>query len=176
MIIVSEDSITKAIDTLNALEDNAEAFQKLMEQFGEEQPAVFSYIIAMEEEFKDEDNLHQVLYDATLLWQAFKNETTIFPVVNDAKLVEIQEHHLGKYENLENSPDSKLNSFAEESMKTINQPDLFRLIVEDIYGHEEEGQEEDEDYIHDSGLSYIMLQIILDCFDNAVNGDPIIMN
>jgi hypothetical protein len=170
MLIVSEKSVDSAIDELNKMEENQEALTKVMEQFSMEQPAVFAYLMAMQDEFNDESFVHAVMYDTILLWRSFLNENSILPKVKEEKLVELMDYHLGNYEKLEAGEDDKLNSIAEDYLKTVAQPNLFRLIVEDIYGHDEEEEEESEAYVHDSGLAYMMLQIVLDSFDDAING------
>lgn len=160
MIVVSDESIDKALEELNQLKE--EDANNLMERLSQEQPVMVAYIAAMAENFEDQEIQDLFLYYFLAIWKAFTIETGNMPQVSEAQMEEADAKNNELLDAMEAQGE---NANPENYFLQVNQEPLVAFITTEL-------MEPDEELPLDEvaqGAIFSFLNVIIDGFDIAIN-------
>jgi hypothetical protein len=166
MKIVSEESINKAIESLEHLDDaGIEALYKKIES---DQPHVFGYIITMGDDL--EEDAYQAFLDlALVIYGSFEAEYGKFRAVTEDEIVEIFNNKLTQLEDIsDESDEDDYVAAAADSMLAENQSLLLQFVIEDLVAMEKEEEVGESE----AAVLFQLLSVIITAMDQALNISP----
>jgi hypothetical protein len=161
MITINEHNINNACQLFQKMSENA--MQRHFTHFSNEQPFVIGYVVAMAREFEIEEHEGFLLQTAFILWQSFKAEVPMIPMITEDMIHEVEYKRLDRLEKSDNS-DTDIVEGALKLISEIRQPYLIHYVNSETIA------------IKDSlfrnnfqELITTVLEVIIDCFDNAIH-------
>lgn len=162
--VVTEDIIDRVWN--RAQEYPEEALNSLLEQFGDEQPLITTYLVSIGEDVLDDDEVDVLLFIGQLLWQMLK-ESGELPEVTEHHLNDVQAENAQLLDMLMEDDDSIDEDEAEArfkaAMKDYAQQPMLDFTLEVIASSVEEGDIRPENF----GNMVLYLKVMLDAFQKA---------
>lgn len=162
MIVVSENSIEKAIDKIESIPE--EAIQGYIDNVAKLQPAILAYAMVTGEEIKQE-LAEDLLYYALIVFEAFSEESGFVPEVSENIITACETAYIEKLEQLEQADDSDAGML--DIFNSTAQPALLHFLVNDLIIDED--NETEEEIASEDGTIFSTLQIIVESFSNVIN-------
>lgn len=139
----------------------------MMQEFTEEQPALFGYVMTMGESL-GQDSRETALFISLVVWRAFQIATgQPVPTIEEDDLIACDDRNTEVLVGLDGKPDEEflLTGLKEGS----RQPWLMQYVVTSIM---EPPETEDDPVIpeDETGMLYIILKTVIDALDNATDG------
>lgn len=155
---ISEDAIDKALDFINAAND--EVLNQKSEHYADNYESLVAYVFQTAAEENDEDLLGYLVYYYTLIMNIFETAGFEIPTVDDALIDEFHEEYLEILEDFDEERDfTELGDF-------IGQPVLMSFIIQDIDMEDDNGVKIDEEM--QSMLNMILIGFV-GVLNRAVN-------
>lgn len=150
--MISAEAIENAAEWISNLEDDDD-IEKLVDDFGESQPLLFTYLMMMGEEDLNEEENELLLYLGLVVWKAFGVTKTI----SSTELDEIKDKNEKYLESLHSATDTETETILAEMEEVTPQPAVFAYISESL--------DEESDWIRPANRSIIvfLLSVMIDC-------------
>jgi hypothetical protein len=156
-IHISHTSISKAIDVIDNLDDDA--LDAISEKYAEQQPVLIGYAISAAQEYENEQLEGLVIYYFCLLNEAFAQQ--------GVKCKQIQEEDLDTFE----TPfHEMLDQFFEEDDEAVledfcDQPDLHQFVAIEVSEEDEDGTSLNDDT---ATQLFIVMTAMITLLSNAI--------
>ncbi|MEZ4772302.1 MAG: hypothetical protein R3D00_03900 [Bacteroidia bacterium] len=150
--MISAEAIENAAEWISNLEDDDE-IEKLIDDFGESQPLLFTYLMMMGEDDLNEEENELLLFLGLVIWKAFGTTKTVENNILD----EVKAKNERYLESLHDASSSELETVLEEMEEVTSQPAIFAYISENL--------EEESDWIRPAnrGIILFLLSVMIDC-------------
>ncbi|MCB0835518.1 MAG: hypothetical protein KDD63_15285 [Bacteroidetes bacterium] len=158
---LSYEAVEETFDWLSSIDDD-DAIDQLIDEFGEKQPFVFSYLLAMgEEDFHDEEQ-EVFLYMGMLTWKVYDQHFSLTKTLSEEDINQVKRSNLGLLEDMEFAKTHEREALARGEVENSVQPELLTYLIEII---EEEG---DALKPGNRWLIFAFLKVLVDAFNQAV--------
>jgi len=157
MSIVSSDSISKAIDKVDGLSEDA--LDKLIETFATKQETLLNYVMQAGVEYENEElNAFSIYYFAIIL-EAFFQEGVDLNEVSDKTIEEFQEGFVYALEEINKNEDNSA------LFELVNQNNIMEFMFNEIEAVDEDGEALDDEtktqlFIVTSGMIGLLSAVI----------------
>ena len=140
---------------------------EMMEDFAEKQPALFSFVLSMEELFEDEFDFQSLLQMAFVIWLAFELEFRSLPRVRTDDIERLEKESMDQLGMLEQLVEKGEMGMAFDMLGQNRQPVLVHFVAEELVslGGSTELSLGDET----AGKMFPVLKMIVDLLDDVVN-------
>ena len=161
MNTISAEAVEQTRDWLDGLEDEAQ-MEGLVEAIAEEQPFLFTYLLAMGEGDFNEDEQEVLLYLGVAVWQMMKRSGATLEQVSESHLDRLEQQNMQLLEDLSSDSETGFLQVARNLTVDHEQPELLSFVVEAVF-------EEEAELVrpHNQGIMVIFLKIVIDCLDEA---------
>ncbi|MDX2250624.1 MAG: hypothetical protein SF052_27830 [Bacteroidia bacterium] len=152
MNIISAESIENAAEWISNLEKD-EDIEKLIDDFGETQPLLFTYLMMMGEEDLNEEENELLLYLGLVIWKAAGNLAPVEHSVMEAIKAKNEKY----LEALHVATEAEAENVLSEMEAATSQPAIFAFVSESI--------DEESDWIRPAnrGIMIFLLSVMIDC-------------
>ncbi|MBI5219157.1 MAG: hypothetical protein HY958_09535 [Bacteroidia bacterium] len=168
MVTVSEKSIEKAVEKIDNIPE--EEIQEYIDNAAKEQPNIIAYALATGNDLKQE-NSEDLLYYTLVIWEAYKSETHDVPEVSEDILLKNEDAYLKNLEHLENS--QNFENGVLDVINTTLQPALLSYIANELMDDSDTDDTINEEEVAEQGALFSALQIVIDSFNDVINGSPL---
>lgn len=154
-----------AIEKADTLEEDRVV--KMMEDFAEKQPALFAFVISMEELFEDEFDFQSLMQMSFIIWLAFELEFKSLPRVRSEDIDRREAESMDQLGKLEKLVEKGEMGMAFDLLGQNRQPVLVHFVAEELVtmGEGNELSLGDET----AGKMFPVLKMIVDLLDDVVN-------
>lgn len=165
MITVSNDQIDQYLDELDNLDEQEK--EQLVTQFGEEQPYLLAYFMAVfEEELKQEER-ELIFYIGLQIWYVILRVNIKVPTISEELLEESEMDNEEMLNYLSEESEEGFEEFANNFLSTHPQRDLLEMALISVMWEEDE---DDFKVSEDAkGVMFIILKTAIDCLHKVVN-------
>ncbi len=140
--------------------DNELVFEQMVNDLGEDQPFIFTYLMTIGEgDFNDEER-EMMLLLGVIIWRIMSKEKATLPTVSEESLDKVEQENMPLLEQLAED-ESSFASSARELLRDYNQPEILSYVIESVVAEAEESEVR-EVY---QGIMIIFLKIVIDCLD-----------
>ena len=137
MSIVTSESISKSIDKIDAMSEDA--LDKLIETFASKQETLLNYVMQAGVEYENEDlNAFSIYYFAIVL-EAFLQEGIELNEVTDKTIEEFQEGFVFALEEINKNEDNS------PLFELVNQNNVMEFMFNEIEAEDEDGESLDDE-------------------------------
>ncbi|MDX2284632.1 MAG: hypothetical protein NW241_10735 [Bacteroidia bacterium] len=157
MTPIPESIIESAVAWITNLDEDQ--IEELIEQYSDQQPFMFGFLLTMGEEDFSEDEQELFLYLGMVVWHAMSAHYGPLRAVEEADFSEVETSNLALLESLEDQPDEAFAKVAAGILLNHNQSQLLQYLVEVL--QDEQDILESENF----GPMFIFLKILVECFD-----------
>lgn len=149
---ISSEALEQAADWISNLDDDQE-IEKLIDDFGEAQPLLFTYLLMMGEDDLNEEENELLLYLGLVIWKAFGKVETVSNQVLD----EVKQKNEKILEDLHGASETETETILAQMADTTSQPAVFDFISENL--------EEESDWVRPAnrGMILFLLNVMVDC-------------
>jgi hypothetical protein len=158
---LSYQAIEDTFDWLSSIDDDAEIDQ-LIDEFGDKQPFVFSYLLAMGEDDFNEEEQEVFLYMGMLVWKVFDRNFTNNASISDQDIEAVKKSNLTLIEDLEFAKNHEKEALARAEVDDSVQPELLNYLIEII------NEEKDSVKPANRWSIFAFLKVLVDAFHKEV--------
>ncbi|GAB4411392.1 MAG: hypothetical protein OHK0039_16550 [Bacteroidia bacterium] len=155
---ISAELIQEVVARMDALPDD-ESLDALVEQFADEQPFVFAFLMTMGEDDFNDDEAELFLSLGLNVWEIMKSYKGSLPAISEAQLEVVEDDNRDLLDALAAESDAGFWTATEQVVADSDQPALLAYLVETIM---------DESFFVRPGNRaslFFFTKIIVDCFD-----------
>lgn len=157
---LAQETIDQVWDDLTG--SSQESVQQMLEELTEEQPVVFEFLMAAEDDLAGEVEQGQMLVLGTWIWKCFAVAGARIRRIEEHELDAAQDANVAMLESLSEESEIGYMHAAEKMMKDYNQMPLLGAVVAGLMAEESETPELAGDHV---GLALIYLKSVIDCLD-----------
>jgi hypothetical protein len=156
MKLVLSAQVEKTYEWLGQIEDD-QMVESLIAEFSEQQPVLFTYLMAMGEGDFDAPEQELFLFLGLVIWKSLRDAGNEIPGITETHLESVQEHNMTMLEYLAEESEEGFVQVAQTLMEDSPQPALLRFLVEIVF-------EDEAEVIRTSnqGIFFIFLKILVD--------------
>jgi hypothetical protein len=156
--MISEETVTQTWQRV-ALSTPQEA-QRYMHQMSQEQPAVLAYLLTMDGDPFNRNEMGYILFIALVVWQIMKQSAQGLRSVPIEAIEQADEANFSFLEQLLTAGEMDFEAAVVRMIAEYPEPEVLRYIVEALMEEDEEEPFRDE-Y---RGLAFVNLKTVLDAF------------
>ena len=139
-----------------------EELPKMVEQLTNEQPVILAYLMAVGDDFFNQDERELLLYLGIVIWKIMSQGNMPLPEVSEEQLDEIEDSNIKMLEYLEDESNTDFITTVALLIDDYNQPEVLKYVVEALM---EDSEEEYDIRDENTGIIMIYLKTVIDCFD-----------
>jgi len=139
-----------------------EELPKIVEQLTNEQPIILAYLMAVGDDFFNQDERELLLYLGIVIWKIMSQGNKPLPEVSEEQLDEIEDSNMKMVEYLEDESDNDFITTVATLINNYNQQEVLKYVVEALM---EDSEDEYDIRAENTGILMIHLKTIIDCFD-----------
>jgi len=140
--------------------DNELVFEQMVNDLGEDQPFIFTYLMTIGEgDFNDEER-EMMLLLGVIIWRIMSKEKETLPTVSEESLDKVEQENMPLLEQLAED-ESTFASSARGLLRDYNQPEILSYVIESVVAEAEESEVREVN----QGIMIIFLKIVIDCLD-----------
>lgn len=136
--------------------------QRYMNQMSEEQPAVLAYLLTLDGDPFNQNEMGYILFIAMVVWQAMKQSPQGLRSVPMEAVAQADEANFSFLERFLFAGDEDFETAVAKMLTEYPEPEVLRYIVEALMEEEEDEEEPFRDEYR--GLAFICLKTVLDAF------------
>ncbi|MCI4667005.1 MAG: hypothetical protein MRZ79_02510 [Bacteroidia bacterium] len=140
--------------------ENELVFEQMVNDLGEEQPFVFTYLMTIGENDFNEEERELMLVLGVIIWKIMSKGKDGLPTVSEQELDKVEQSNMPLLEKLAGD-ESGFVSSARNLAVGYNQPEILNYIIDSVIAEEEEGEVREIN----QGIMIIFLKIVIDCLD-----------
>lgn len=139
----------------------------LVKTFEMAQPAVFSYLLSIDDDVLTDEERRILFFTGTLIWHTVNElEPNSLPELSPVQLIEKEQINLQMLEYLSGEPENELLSTVSKIMDNYHQNTLLQYVIEYITKEPEKNKLYNDDH---TGLMVIYLKSFIDCINYSVD-------
>jgi len=136
--------------------------QELAEEMHEEQPALMSYLLVVDDDMLNQEERELLFYIGTFIWQIMSQGSQLLPIITEESLEAAEEKNIALVESLQDEDEVGYMEAIMGIIDSYGQPDVLRYVVEVLM------DDTDDDVViraESVGAMFIDLKTVIDCFD-----------
>ncbi|MEL6632623.1 MAG: hypothetical protein AAFQ83_14285 [Bacteroidota bacterium] len=152
--------LEQALDSFFSLEED-EAINTLIDDMGEQQPFLFTFLMTMGEGDFNDDEREVLLFLGVTIWQIVSFVYDSPPQITEEALDQVEQQNLPLLEDLSSDQESTFIQEVQALAAKHPQADIMQYLVEAVMEEQEEGTVREIN----QGILIVFLKIVLECFD-----------
>ncbi|MEL6134020.1 MAG: hypothetical protein AAFR59_11715 [Bacteroidota bacterium] len=157
---ITKGPLEQALDNFFSLEED-EAINTLIDDMGEQQPFLFTFLMTIGEGDFNEDEREVLLFLGITIWQIVSFAYDTPPQITEEALDNVEQLNLPLLEELSSDKESTFIQQIQEIAAEHPQPEVMQYLIEAVLEEQEEGTIREIN----QGILIIFLKIVLECFD-----------
>lgn len=154
--MISEETVTQTWQRIAQI--SPQEAQRYLQQMSREQPAILTYLMALDGDPFNQNEMGYILFITMVVWQAMKESPQGLQSVSIETMKQADAANFAFLEQLLNADDATFEAAVIEMMSEHPEPEVLRYIVEALMGATDEEPFRDE-Y---RGLAFACLKSVLD--------------
>lgn len=155
--MISEETVTQTWQRIAQI--SPQELQRYMNQMSREQPAILAYLLTLDGDPFNQNEMGYILFIAMVVWQAMKQSPQGLRSVPIEAVEQADEANFAFLERFLSAGDEDFETAVAKMLMEYPEPEVLRYIVEAL-------MEEDEEPFRDEyrGLAFVRLKTVLDAF------------
>lgn len=156
--MISEEIVTQTWQRIAQI--SPQELQRYMNQMSQEQPAILAYLLTLDGDPFNQNEMGYILFIAMVVWQAMKQSSQGLRSVPIEAVEQADEANFAFLERFLSASDEDFETAVAKMLAEYPEPEVLGYIVEALMGEDEEEPFRDE-Y---RGLAFVCLKTVLDAF------------
>ncbi len=157
--MISEEIVTQTWQRIAQI--SPQEVQRYMNQMSREQPAILAYLLTLDGDPFNQNEVGYMLFIAMVVWQVMKQSPQGLRSVPIEEVERADEANFAFLERFLSASEMDFEAAVAKMLEEYPEPEVLRYIVEALMEEEEDEEEFRDEY---RGLAFVCLKTVLDAF------------